>query len=136
MANSNFFIRDHKIESEGPPEGAPLGGTRSEAIRRLQVGVSGLFAMVVVMGIASAVTNIAQVAEDGAAPDAAPTTEPTTSSSQVDPLADAGVVPVVPTEPDVDEENDAEIGSPPVVPDIEPSPRSTAPARNNAPGTN
>ena len=33
-------------EGEAPPEGAPLGGTRAEAMQRLQVGLFGLGSMV------------------------------------------------------------------------------------------
>ncbi len=84
---------------EDTREGAPLGGTRSEAIQRLQVGLSGLAAMVLLVGVASVIQNRAQVAEDTKVPGAAPTTEPTANVPQRDPLADAGVVPDLPMDP-------------------------------------
>ncbi|MEL7445115.1 MAG: hypothetical protein AAGK02_04795 [Pseudomonadota bacterium] len=81
-------------------DGAPLGGTRSEAVQRLQVGLSGLFGMVLLVGLASIIQTRAQISEDASVPEAAPTTEPTEASSQRDPLADAGVVPDIPVEPE------------------------------------
>jgi hypothetical protein len=112
---------------------ATPGETRAESIRRIQVGATGLFAMVLVMGVASAISNRAQVAEDRAVPDAAPTTEPTDAPEQVDPLADAGVVPVV---RDEDEEAGDTAEERTTVPDIEPSGQPSGPARTNAPARN
>ncbi|AOL24349.1 hypothetical protein Ga0102493_11206 [Erythrobacter litoralis] len=83
---------------EGAPEGAPLGGTRTEAMQRLQIGVFGICAMILLVGLASIIGSQADLVEESAVPDAAPTTEPTAVPTQRDPLADAGVVP--PTEPD------------------------------------
>lgn len=120
--------------AEAPPKGAPLGGTRSEAMRRLQIGGGGLFAMVLVMGVASAISNRAQVVENKAVPDAAPTTEPTEAPTQVDPLADAGVVPVVPAEDD--EAQQDEMPERTTVPDIEPRSNPSDAVRNNAPSRN
>lgn len=80
---------------------APLGGTRAEALQRLQVGLSGIFAMILLVGLASVIGNQAERAEEAAVPDAAPTTEPTSAPPQRDPLADAGVVPDIPVEPEV-----------------------------------
>lgn len=79
-----------------PPEGAPLGGTRAEASRRLQIGLSGLGAMVLLIGLADVLGSQADLAEESAVPDAAPTTEPTEAAPQRDPLADAGIVPDMP----------------------------------------
>ncbi len=79
--------------------GAPLGGTREEAVQRLQVGLSGLAAMVLLVGLASVIQGRAQVSEDSAVPEAAPTTEPSAEATINDPLVDAGVVPDLPVEP-------------------------------------
>jgi len=84
---------------EAPPEGAPLGGTKSEAAQRLQVGLFGIGSMVLLVGLASILGNQADLAEERAVPNAAPTTEPTEASPQRDPLADAGIVPDIPSEP-------------------------------------
>jgi len=106
---------------EDAPEGAPVGGPRSEAMQRLQVGVFGICAMILLVGLASIIGSQADLVEETAVPDAAPTTEPTAAPAQRDPLADAGVVP--PTEPDP-------------APAPEPEPHSQAgPAPVNGPST-
>jgi len=79
--------------------GAPLGGTRAETIHRLQVGLSGLAAMILLVGLASIIQDRARIADERAVPEAAPTTEPSGQPAQSDPLADAGVVPDMPAEP-------------------------------------
>ncbi|MFN4019563.1 MAG: hypothetical protein ACK4IC_03480 [Erythrobacter sp.] len=81
-------------EREPPPSEA-----RQEAIQRLQIGVFGIAAMVLLVGLASIIGSQADVAEEAAVPDAAPTTEPSATPSQANPLADAGVVPDIAAEP-------------------------------------
>ena len=78
---------------------APLGGTRAEAMQRLQVGVSGLAAMVLLVGLANIIQDRARQTEAESVPQATPTTEPVQSAPRPDPLADAGVVPDLPAEP-------------------------------------
>ena len=78
--------------------GAPLGGTRAEALQRLQVGLAGIGAMILLVGLANVIQNRAQLSELTSVPDAAPTTEPSASAPQRDPLADAGLVPDMPAE--------------------------------------
>lgn len=80
---------------------APLGGTRAEAVQRLQVGLTGICLMILLVGLASIIGGQAERAEQSAVPDAAPTTEPTAAPPQRDPLADAGVVPDIPAETEV-----------------------------------
>ena len=106
MAARDLFglLKDNRAEAgasgeDKAPRDAPLGGTRAEALQRLQVGVTGLAAMVLVIGVASIIGGQADIAEEAAVPDAAPTTEPTAAPPQRDPLADAGVVPDIPSEP-------------------------------------
>ena len=77
---------------------APLGGTRAEAVQRLQVGLSGIAAMILLVGLANVIQNRARETEQLAVPEAAPTTEPTAAPQQRDPLADAGVVPDLPAD--------------------------------------
>lgn len=86
-------------EGEAPPEGAPLGGTRAEATQRLQVGLFGLGSMVLMIGLAGIIGTQADLTQENAVPEAAPTTEPTDVAPQRDPLADAGIVPDIPAEP-------------------------------------
>jgi hypothetical protein len=72
---------------------------RQEALQRLQIGVFGLAAMVLLVGLASIIGRQADVTEEAAVPDAAPTTEPSAAPSRTNPLADAGVVPDIAAEP-------------------------------------
>jgi len=72
---------------------------RQEAIQRLQIGVTGIAAMVLLVGLASIIGSQAEIIEDAAVPEAAPTTEPSPAPSQANPLADAGVVPDIAAEP-------------------------------------
>ena len=111
---------------EGAPEHAPLGGTNAEAMQRLQIGIFGLFSMVLVVGIATVISNRAQVAEETAVPDAAATAEPDEATTQSDPLIDAGVVPDIPEE--TVEEPEAE---PTSVPDIGPTDGPARPQTGN-----
>lgn len=97
--NNPFHSTETKSSgSDAERSGAPLGGTRAEAMQRLQVGLFGLFSMVLVVGVANIVYNRAQQSEAAAVPDAAPTTEPTEAPPQRDPLVDAGILPDIPVE--------------------------------------
>lgn len=91
---------DVQADASGEIAGAPLGGTREEAAQRLQVGLTGLAAMVLLVGLASIIQGRAAVSEETAVPEAAPTTEPSEAPPLRDPLADAGVVPDLPAEPE------------------------------------
>jgi hypothetical protein len=75
------------------------GQARAEALQRLQVGVSGIGAMVLLVGLASIIGGQAEMNDDQAVPEAAPTTEPEAKPAQANPLADAGVVPDIADEP-------------------------------------
>ena len=79
-------------------DAAPLGGTKAEAAQRLQIGLFGLGAMVLLVGLAGVLGNQANLTEESAVPEAAPTTEPSAATPQRDPLADAGIVPEIPAE--------------------------------------
>lgn len=72
---------------------------RSESLHRLQIGLSGLAAMVLLVGLANIIQDRARVTEEMSVPETAPTTEPTTQPALTDPLADAGLVPDMPVEP-------------------------------------
>jgi hypothetical protein len=77
---------------------APLAGTRSQAVQRLQVGLFGLGSMVLLVGLANIIMtnarqNEAQVVAEAAPNQALPETKPALR----DPLADAGVVPDLPS---------------------------------------
>ncbi len=74
-----------------------ITGTRSEAAYRLQVGLTGLVAVVLVIGLANIIMDRAQETEASAVPEAAATVAvEETAAPQADPLAEAGVVPDLP----------------------------------------
>ena len=103
MATRDIFklarLRGPVEPTEAAEDGAPLGGTRAQATQRLQVGLSGIAAMILLVGLANIIQDRARVTEEAAVPDAAPTTAPVEAPPQRDPLADAGVVPDLPAEP-------------------------------------
>jgi hypothetical protein len=79
---------------------SPLGGTRSQALQRLQVGVSLLLGIVLIVGLANVIENRAKQSDQTAVPQAAATvTADPAQGTANDPLADAGVVPDLPAEP-------------------------------------
>lgn len=80
------------------PSGAPIGGTRAQAIHRLQVGLAGLGAMLLLVGLANFIQDRARVADEQVVPQTAVTSEPATPQPKSDPLADAGLVPDLPQE--------------------------------------
>ena len=96
IRNSDAGNADDAAAPDNARSSAPLGGTRSEAIQRVQFGVGGLIAMVLLVGIANIVIDSARETEATTVPNAAATAkaEPT----QNDPLVDAGIVPDLPAE--------------------------------------
>ncbi len=85
-------------EPEGAPS-VPLGGTRAERMQRLQIGLFGIAAMIMLIGLADIVISRAQQTEAITVPEAAPTVVASEAPAPRDPLADAGVVPELPVEP-------------------------------------
>lgn len=90
------FADDRDGAVDIPP--APLAGTRGEAVQRLQIGLAGLAAMVLLVGLASIILERANEAEALTVPEAAATVSPA-PTAQSDPLADTGVVPDLPADP-------------------------------------
>ncbi len=89
--------RTAPTEAELPPP--PLAGTSSQSIQRLQVGLFGLAAMVLLVALANIIRNNADQNDATVVPEAAPTVVVKKSETVSDPLADAGVVPDTPAEP-------------------------------------
>ena len=87
-------------DAEADNPAAPLAGTPSEAIRRLQFGIGGLLAMVLLVGIANIVVDRARESDATTVPQAAATVDADTP--QNDPLIDAGIVPDLPAEPEAE----------------------------------
>jgi hypothetical protein len=74
---------------------ASLAGTRAQSIQRLQIGLSGLAAMALLVGLATVIMDRARQTDAGAVPEAAATTAANAAQPVNDPLADAGVAPDV-----------------------------------------
>ena len=91
------LITHPQSDSPEEPEAllVPLGGTRTEAIFRLQIGVAGLVAMLMMIGLANIVMDRAKETEATTVPEAASTAAPIKNAPAPgsDPLADAGVIP-------------------------------------------
>jgi len=73
----------------------PLAGTRSQSIQRLQIGLAGLGAMALIVGLATAIKDRAQQTDAAAVPEAAANANSGSTTGANDPLADAGVAPDV-----------------------------------------
>ncbi len=89
------------VGGKRPParEDAPVGitGTRAESIYRLQVGLSGLGAILLMIALANVIMDRAKRTEAASLPEAAATVAPTpVETQQNDPLAEVGVVPDMP----------------------------------------
>lgn len=82
--------------SEQEALSAPLAGSNSQSIQRLQVGLFGLAAMVLLVALANIIRNNAEQNEATVVPEAAPTAITEKKAPVSDPLADAGVVPDTP----------------------------------------
>ena len=65
----------------------------------LQIGATGVILMILLVALASVVSNRAARTDATAVPEAAPTTEPSAMAPQNDPLVEAGVVPDLPATP-------------------------------------
>ena len=73
----------------------PLSGTRSQSVQRLQVGLAGLGAMALLIGLANVIMDRAKQTDAASVPEAAATAGESPRASVSDPLADAGVAPDV-----------------------------------------
>ncbi|MCB2050609.1 MAG: hypothetical protein KDE63_04180 [Novosphingobium sp.] len=86
-------------EDESAVVSAPLGGTRRQAVQRLQIGLIGLAAMILVVAMANIIMERAMESDATTVPEASATTpaDPSATVSARDPLSDAGVVPELPS---------------------------------------
>lgn len=93
------FLRDSN--GEKAEVSSPLSGTRSQSMQRLQIGLFGLAAMVLLVSLANVIVNSAAENEARVVPEAAPTVAGTKAAAPAsDPLADAGVAPDMPDRPE------------------------------------
>ena len=97
--SENFIQRAlRKPAEEEPPVGS--GKRRSETVQRLQIGFTGIAAMVLVVGLVDVIRDRADQVDSATVPEAAATVQPQpTQSPRADPLAESGVVPDVPSTP-------------------------------------
>ena len=99
MAHDPLDLQRPALPQQDLPR-APLAGTTSQSIQRLQVGLFGLAAMVLLVALANIIRNNAEQNEATVVPEAAPTVVMKQKAGVAsDPLADAGVVPDTPAEP-------------------------------------
>jgi hypothetical protein len=74
--------------------------TRAEAIQRLQVGLSGLGAMLLLLSLANIIQARVKDVDKGAVPETASSaSDADAKPANKDPLVDAGVVPELPAQP-------------------------------------
>lgn len=73
----------------------PLAGTRAQSLQRLQFGLGGLGAMVLLVGVANVIVDRVKQTDASTVPEAAATATPSPTPMANDPLADAGVAPQV-----------------------------------------
>lgn len=93
---AQFFDMSRKPPRGELSENSPGNAQRARTIQRLQIGVTGVVLMLLLVGLASLVENRASQIDATSVPEAAPTTEPSSSQQQNDPLVEAGVVPDLP----------------------------------------
>ena len=92
-----LFKRSARSEAVRPGNSAD----QRETLHRLQVGSFGLGAMILLVGLANIIMDSVKDTQASAVPEAAPTVVVSQAPAPVrDPLADAGVVPDLPAEPE------------------------------------
>lgn len=83
--------------TQDEPLPMPLGGTRAEAMKRLQIGLLGLAAMLLMVALANIVMERAKQSDAVAVPEAVDPAAKAAGEPLKDPLVDAGVVPELPS---------------------------------------
>ncbi|MBA4164115.1 MAG: hypothetical protein C0510_05720 [Erythrobacter sp.] len=77
----------------------PTDRRRAEVVHRLQIGLSGLAAMILLVGLANIIQDRARIEDSKTVPEAAVAADAGLPPPKPDPLADAGIVPDLPAEP-------------------------------------
>lgn len=87
-------------EDELDPAEPAYSSGRAEVMKRLQIGLVGLGAMLLMVALANVVMDRAKESDGTTVPEAAATVEAKPSTPTVaDPLVDVGVVPEMPAAP-------------------------------------
>ena len=89
-------LTDPQDELEAP--NAAQKRMRAEVIHRLQIGLSGLLAMLLLVSLANLISNRANQSNKTAVPDTATSASADDKGANKDPLVDAGVVPQLPAQ--------------------------------------
>lgn len=77
-----------------------LSGTRAQSVQRLQIGLAGLGAMALLVGLATIIMDRARQTDASSVPEAVTAAAASPTPAVNDPLADAGVAPeVLPSKP-------------------------------------
>lgn len=97
--NQRSLFQSAVADPSEPDDTPGVGHVRAEAVQRLQVGLFGIGAMVLLVGLASIIGGQVDRNDQLAVPEAAPTIEPGEPAALPNPLADAGVVPDIAAEP-------------------------------------
>ena len=89
--------RTGRIADDGADPLHPVGASgrelRAQSVHRLQLGLFGLCAMLLIVGLASIIMERAQTAQPDDPIEQVIAADDPTGAAAVDPLADAGVVP-------------------------------------------
>lgn len=92
-----------------PPAGELLPivtGRRARTVQRLQIGITGVTLMILLVALAGIVQDKARAIDAVTVPEAAPTTaSEDAAAAQSDPLVQAGVVPDLPAQPELQEDS-------------------------------
>lgn len=95
------MITETTLDRVADDDDIPLvspGKMRADAIKRLQIGLSGLIGVLLLIGLASIIKERANEADLGTVPESMPTVAPqAVTTPNKDPLADAGVQPEIPS---------------------------------------
>jgi len=91
----------------------PISGTRGQAMQRLQVGLFGIASMVLLVGLANVVLTNARQNEAQVVPEAVNANATVQGKVASDPLAEAGIVPDLPSPSQAQTQTPIEVAPPP-----------------------
>lgn len=96
----NRFLDFARRPSAAEPLLTSLPASRQQAVQRMQIGLTGVLLMLLLVSLASVIQGRADQTDATTVPAAvAATGETAEPATQPDPLAEAGVVPDMPSEP-------------------------------------
>ncbi|QQN74759.1 hypothetical protein [Croceicoccus sp. YJ47] len=137
MALTRGFARREASARKAELDSAALRGARVQASQRIQLGIAGIGAMLLLVALASTIMEQAREAED---PQIAAQEGAEAKANRTDPLVDIGVVPELPAEGEGDSVRDlpaADLPPPQAAPSTPPTGNRSGGGNNggNASGT-